>query len=234
MKDRVLTIVSTVSLFLFVLTAAICVPIVFRPFYYMQIGPLGIENYSGFDYRTIRTAFDDLMNYLLLNTPFQTGGLHWSEAGKLHFEDCKTIFWVIIVLAIVSAVCSLVLFILHRKGKFEYRCFSGHSLSFYLAIAVFVILLAVLIWGLIDFRSLFTCFHAIFFPGKDNWRFDWDEDQIIRILPEQFFINCAVFIGVIFLSFCTGCIVRDIVRRRQSRQKKESIERELKLENNNT
>ena len=61
MKHKVLTILLTVSVFLFVLTAAICVPILFRPFYYWQIKPLNIESYSGFDYQTIRTAFDDLM-----------------------------------------------------------------------------------------------------------------------------------------------------------------------------
>ncbi len=213
MKHKVLTILLTVSVFLFVLTAAICVPILFRPFYYWQIKPLNIESYSGFDYQTIRTAFDDLMNYLLLNAPFQTGTLAWSEDGKSHFADCKVIFWIIIVLAIISLAASIVLLILRKKGRFEFRTFQGHSLGFYLGIAVFVILTVVLVWGLIDFQSLFKTFHSVFFPGKDNWVFDMDADQIILILPEQFFINCAIFIGGVFLLFCAGCIVEDTVRR---------------------
>lgn len=212
MKHKVLTAVLTVSVFLFVLTAAICVPILFRPFYYWQIKPLDIESYSGFDYQTIRTAFDDLMNYLVLNAPFQTGSLAWSEDGKSHFADCKVIFWVIIVLAIVSLAVSVVLLILRKKGVFEYCTFRGHSLGFYLGIGVFVFLIAVLIWGLIDFQSLFTAFHSLFFPGKDNWVFDMYADEIILILPEQFFINCAIFIGGVFLLFCAACIVQDIVR----------------------
>lgn len=137
----------------------------------------------------------------------------WSEDGKSHFADCKVIFWIIIVLAIISLAASIVLLILRKKGRFEFRTFQGHSLGFYLGIAVFVILTVVLVWGLIDFQSLFKTFHSVFFPGKDNWVFDMDADQIILILPEQFFINCAIFIGGVFLLFCAGCIVEDTVRR---------------------
>lgn len=223
MKHKVLTILLTVSVFLFVLTAAICVPILFRPFYYRQIKPLNIESYSGFDYQTIRTAFDDLMNYLLFNAPFQTGTLAWSEDGKSHFADCKVIFRIIILLAILSLAAGIVLLILRKKGRFEFRTFRGHSLGFYLGIAVFVILTAVLVWGLIDFDSLFKTFHSVFFPGKDNWVFDPIADQIILILPEQFFINCAIFIGGVFLLFCAVCIVEDIVRRHRQRSGKEMI-----------
>lgn len=223
MKHKVLTILLTVSVFLFVLTAAICVPILFRPFYYWQIKALDIEFNSGFDYQTIITAFNDLMNYLLLNAPFQTGTLAWSEDGKNHFADCKVIFWIIIVLAIVSLAASIVLLILRKKGRFEFRTFQGHSLGFYLGIAVFVILTVVLVWGLIDFQSLFKTFHSVFFPGKDNWVFDMDADQIILILPEQFFINCAIFIGGVFLLFCAGCIVEDTVRRHRQHSGKKTI-----------
>ena len=51
----------------------------------------------------------------------------------------------------------------------------------------------------INFDKAFTIFHKIFFPGKDNWVFDSRYDQIIRILPQEFFRNCAIIIGITLL-----------------------------------
>ena len=66
------------------------------------------------------------------------------------------------------------------------------------------IVLPLLLGGLIslDFDRAFTIFHSIFFPGKDNWVFNPYTDEIIRVLPQNFFMNCAILIGagVIVLS----------------------------------
>lgn len=43
----------------------------------------------------------------------------------------------------------------------------------------------------LDFDRAFVVFHALFFPGKDNWLFDPETDQIITILPQVFFRNSA-------------------------------------------
>jgi len=50
---------------------------------------------------------------------------------------------------------------------------------------------------LADFTSLFTAFHTAFFPGKTNWIFDWRTDEIILILPEQFWARTAALVGVV-------------------------------------
>ena len=53
-----------------------------------------------------------------------------------------------------------------------------------------------------DFDRAFTVFHGIFFPGKDNWLFDPATDPVIVLLPEEFFRNCAIAIGVSLLGLC--------------------------------
>ena len=53
-----------------------------------------------------------------------------------------------------------------------------------------------------DFDRAFTVFHGIFFPGKDNWLFDPAADPVIVLLPEEFFRNCAIAIGVSLLGLC--------------------------------
>ena len=60
-------------------------------------------------------------------------------------------------------------------------------------------------------------FHAIFFPGKDNWIFDPAADQIILVMPEVFFRNCALLIGGVLLACCAGLVLWDVLARRRSR-----------------
>ena len=61
----------------------------------------------------------------------------------------------------------------------------------------------------VDFDRFFTLFHAIFFPGKDNWLFHPRLDPVILILPQEFFRNCAILILAVLLAVCTALIVRD-------------------------
>ncbi|MBQ7327319.1 MAG: DUF1461 domain-containing protein, partial [Clostridia bacterium] len=59
----------------------------------------------------------------------------------------------------------------------------------------------------------FRIFHTIFFPGKDNWLFSWYEDEIIRILPQNFFMNCAILIFVSIVLLCLACIILSLIPR---------------------
>ena len=61
----------------------------------------------------------------------------------------------------------------------------------------------------LDFDRFFTLFHAVFFPGKDNWIFHPKADPIILILPQEFFRNCAILILAVLLLTCTVLILRD-------------------------
>ena len=69
----------------------------------------------------------------------------------------------------------------------------------------------------LDFDRAFVVFHAIFFPGKDNWIFDPATDQIILVMPEVFFRNCALLIGGVLLACCAGLILWDLLVHRRSR-----------------
>jgi len=62
----------------------------------------------------------------------------------------------------------------------------------------------------IDFDRAFVIFHTLFFPGKDNWIFDWRMDPIILILPQEFFRNCAILIGMLLLVWCVALVVTDL------------------------
>ena len=62
----------------------------------------------------------------------------------------------------------------------------------------------------LNFDRAFVVFHSIFFPGKDNWMFDWQSDPIILFLPQDFFRNCAILILVLLLVWCVALLAADI------------------------
>ena len=74
------------------LTAAVAVPILCRPFYYAHIGPLKLEERTGLTEDEIKTAFNEMLDYCLGAEEFSTGVLKWSESGKAHFTDVRVLF----------------------------------------------------------------------------------------------------------------------------------------------
>ena len=71
----------------------------------------------------------------------------------------------------------------------------------------------------LDFSRAFTVFHAVFFPGKDNWLFNPATDEIILIMPERFFLNCALLIGAVLLSACGALIAGDLLSAHRRKKK---------------
>lgn len=61
-----------------------------------------------------------------------------------------------------------------------------------------------------DFNKYFTIFHEIFFTN-DLWLLDPDTDLLIRMLPEGFFLDMVVRIGIIFLILMTMLLIISVV-----------------------
>ena len=221
MKNKILTGLLGFFIAILIITFSIGLPIYVRPFYYLQIDALNIEEYSGFDRETIVDAFNELMDYLTVpGNEFGTGSLKYSESGKSHFVDCKVLFDLNISAFIISLCGVAVLLILNRRGIFELWRPFGLNISF--CSGAYTLGGFAIIGGLcaIDFDTAFTVFHKIFFPGKDNWLFSWWEDEIIRVLPQDFFMNCAILIFVSIILLCLGCIASGIIEKFRARTAK--------------
>ena len=190
MKNKLLTGLLGFFVAILIITFSIGLPIYFRPFYYLQIDLLDIEEYSGADRETIVEAYNELLDYLTVpGKEFSTGEFPYSEQGKSHFVDCKVLFDLNITAFIISLVGVATLLILKKVGIFELWRPFGMNITF--CSGAYTLGGFALIGGLValDFDTAFTIFHKIFFPGKDNWLFSWYEDAIIRILPQDFFMN---------------------------------------------
>lgn len=211
MKRRILAMLWAVALFLFLLTASIGLPIYIRPFYYAHIEHCDLVQRSGYTEEEIREAYDQVLDYLTLpGHEFGTGVMPYSQDGKAHFEDCKALFDLNAIILIGSGV-TLVWLFLKRKAWGPYRL-GTHSAALWAA--ALALAAPMIIGGLaaLDFDRAFVIFHSIFFPRKSNWVFNWNADQIIRVLPQEFFMHCAILIDGGLATMAAGIMFWELRR----------------------
>ena len=209
----IFTFILIVSLSVFIITISIGLPIYIRDFYFTYAELTDIPSRSGYSMEVIREAFNELMDYLVLNKEFSTGILKYSEEGKSHFVDVKFLFDLNFYGLIISSISIIFINILTKvKLIKKIRIFDLPPI-FYASILTILIPLVVGFFCVLDFNKAFTVFHHIFFPGKDNWLFDYQLDQIINILPEDFFAACAALIGASILLITFTSIVICLIRK---------------------
>ncbi|MBE7083463.1 MAG: TIGR01906 family membrane protein [Clostridiales bacterium] len=202
------TILFAVAIFIFIITFSIGLPIYCRFFYYLQIEPLGIPKLTGYDYQTIKSSYDAVLDYLTLpSVPFSTGVFKYSESGASHFYDCKILFNLNAIALLISSAIIVIGLILDKTKKLTLLRAKGFHPAFYSAIGIFAFFIILIGLVSINFDTAFTVFHKIFFPGKDNWTFNPYVDEIINALPQQFFLNCAILIGTSIIVISLGIIV---------------------------
>lgn len=194
-SSKFLSVLTSLLLAIALVTGAVAVPILWRGFYYGQIGALDLPAQTGFSPEVIREAFDGVMDYLVKDAPFSTGQLTWSEEGMAHFADCRFLFSLdFLVLGVSAALLGLIALLCLSKKASLHR-FLGQGPCFWAFVGMLAVLAVFGAWALIDFDSLFTAFHQLFFPGKTNWVFDPRADQIILILPEAFWARAAALVA---------------------------------------
>ena len=212
---KAVTVLAALLLALLVLSFSIAVPILFRPFYYLQIDALDLPERTGWSEETIREAYDQVLDYCVFGAPFGTGQLTWSQSGYSHFADVRGLFLLDFRVLGVSAVLCLALLILRLVRRRPFSPLLGRGPGFWAGASAGGLVLVLTGLAALDFNRAFVVFHAIFFPGKDNWIFDETTDQIILVMPEEFFRNCAILIGAVLLTCCTVLILTDLLRRKK-------------------
>ena len=200
-SSRILSILFALALVLFLITAAISLPIYCRWFYYAHIEPMDLPERTGFTPAEIREAYDQVLDYLTAGKPFGTGVFPHSPEGAAHFADCKVLFDLNAYVLLLSGGVLLVLLALRKFRKTGPYRLGSRSAAFWAAI--FAVALPLVLGGLaaINFDRAFVIFHRVFFPGKTNWVFSWQTDGIIAALPQDFFMHCAMLIGGGLLCF---------------------------------
>lgn len=121
----------------------------------------------------------------------------FNEQDRLHMADVRNLFLGGLKLRrmclVTAAVLILILILL--KADWKYLIPRAYSV----AVGVFLGIVALLAIAFsIDFTRCFTIFHQIFFTN-DLWLFDPETDYMIRMLPEGFFSDMVIRIGLTFI-----------------------------------
>lgn len=182
--DFIISIIFTLLL----ISMSVVITINFRPLYYLDVEALNIEATSGYPKQEILDNYNALINY---SSPFYKGSLSFptlsaSENGLQHFKEVKDIFTFFYILGAITLVL-VVAIILYKRRKKDYHYLLVSSIT--TIVLPIIVALAIAI----DFDTSFVIFHKIFF-NNDYWIFDPTTDPVIKILPDTFFMHCALLI----------------------------------------
>ncbi len=180
---------------LFFISFSVILVLNFRPLYYHDIEALDIVESSGISEEDIRTNYDTLISYnsILGQKELDFPTLAMSESGKIHFEEVKNIFVFVQWLCISTLFAGAAgLFFKFRKKDVDCLKLAG----------VLTPLVPAVLGGLIalNWENFFVTFHHIFFRN-DYWLFNPATDPVISILPDAFFLHCAIAILVLIIFF---------------------------------
>ena len=99
-----------------------------------------------------------------------------------------------------------------EAGKKDFRLLKRASVS----AAVLPLLLGVLVLAA-GWDKSFVTFHELAF-SNDYWIFDEAFDPVITILPDAFFLHCALLMAAVLILLCAVCFLtgRHLCRRQES------------------
>ena len=215
MKKKVLKKVGytffAINIVLLIISFSISFAVLFRPFYYYHINSLNLVEETNYSYEVIKASYDDVLDYLVFNKEFSVGNLKYSNEGKDHFKDCKLLFTINFIVFLISLIIEIL-----RRIYFKSQKILKHSIPFWSSIillSIFIFLLTTTI--IMGFDNMFELFHSIFFMGKDNWQFSPIDDEIIQILPIEYFRNCAILIVLLSSIISIIFIILDIIKHKK-------------------
>lgn len=192
---KLLNILTSFSLAIFIICGSIIVGLKCKSLYYYDVKKLNISDVSGFSDDEIKLNYDYLIDYNLNNKveEFNLPTIKYSTQGKIHFEEVRNIFQIIKKVFYLTGLISILGIILNIKDK---------NIKFLNITSITTILLPVIVSILliINFNYFFIKFHEAVF-SNDYWIFDPYIDPVIKILPEDIFFHIGILIlAIVFLT----------------------------------
>ena len=155
---------------------------------------------------------ENLLAYLKDNTSLNK---NWfSDKDILHMIDVKNLYNVsfkVMTFCLIIFVITTIIIIITKKTKTLLYI----TKTFNKTLVIFILLIAILA-GIIayNFNSFWIRFHTILF-SNDLWLLSPDESNLIKMVPEEFFINLITrIITHIFIVFTLLLITNIVVKRK--------------------
>ena len=209
MKIKAWSILLSLILTLTLISLAVVLTLACKPLYYLDIHALHIPGTTGYTISEIKANYDAVIDYSLSfgNAPLEFPTFPMSEGGRIHFEEVKNIFNLFKYIAIFGTLTGAA-GILRQRRKQSYGYL---KLTAILTVALPAVIGATVA---LNWDWTFAAFHELAF-NNDYWLFDPATDPIINILPDAYFLHCAVMILVLVIlgSLICGLIYRRVQRK---------------------
>ena len=155
---------------------------------------LNIEEFSGYSSEVAIRNYDAVIKFLspFHSDPFSMPDIPFSESGAFHFEEVKNIVVGLYIFGAASLCANIIILLLTKKQNRREILRKGAIVSLIFPIAIGTAIA-------LNFDRFFVLFHKVFF-NNDYWMFDYRTDPVITILPEEFFMHCAIFIAFILIA----------------------------------
>lgn len=186
-------ILLTISLLLFITTCSVKITLNYRYLYYWDIKHLHIESYTTLSEEEIKSTYDYLIDFISTDgtTEFNIPLLPSSKEAAIHFQEVKDLFIKTNFILFFSAAVS-------AAGIYYMKKYKDFSPLKWCSNIVWLSIIASSAAFYIDFNKSFNFFHKMFF-NNDYWLFDPKTDPVINILPQEFFLHCAILILVLIV-----------------------------------
>ncbi len=208
-----MNIVQSIVYWLFVfclpvvlVTSTICCEVNELGLYEYGFDKYGISEATGIDKLELKRVAQHLIDYFNLRadssqiTVLKKGQEFslFNERELIHLEDVKSLiqlnYWVQIVAWLLLIVCVLVLLFVFMVGW--QRIVKGLLWGSLVTVGLMA---GLALWALFGFERFFLLFHLVSF-SNEYWMLDPAKDYLIRLFPEGFFYDAALFgFGAIIL-----------------------------------
>ena len=200
-KNRWMDALTGFFLSLCILCGAVVITLNFSPLYRLDMKVYDISAESGYPEDEVYENYRALIAYNRIRggEKLELPTMPVSETASIHFAEVKRIF-VAIQLAFFISLPVCVLLVLLRRRK------PGGGWLFITGMACGVLPLVLGGGVALNWESFFIGFHELVFDN-DYWLFDPAEDPVILILPDGYFMHCAVMILCIWLAAGIICFI---------------------------
>lgn len=188
MKSKLTKLTLSIILTLTIISLAVVLTLACKPLYYLDIHALHIPETTGCTISEIKANYNAVIDYCLSfgNAPLEFPTFPMSEGGRIHFEEVKNIFNLFKYMVIGGTLASTAGILWMRRK----HCYGYLKLTAILTVALPAIIGAAVA---LNWDRTFVTSHEIAF-NNDYWLFDPATDPVINILPDLYFLHCAVMI----------------------------------------
>lgn len=155
--------------------------------------PYGFSQSDRLDWSepSIRYLVNNVDIAYLGDLTFDDGEPIFNERELDHMEDVKFVVTGMRIALLISTVILLIITIIAARGGWLARLMKAYYHGGWLLIGL---IFAILFFVALNFDTLFTWFHRVFFE-EGTWQF-FTSDTLIRLFPMRFWRDAFIFVGL--------------------------------------